>query len=115
MAPGAKVLGQGSIRGQKTLRRPGGFASLPTRRALACGPRRVLTAGMELTTLTGFHAGQALALRRAVARELVRDAHPWHVLQPLEPLAPTLLRRLGVAPPLPQDVEDVGGLIDGAP
>src|SRR5262245_3143915 len=43
---------------------------------------RVLTAVVEIATLALFHPGQDLPLRRAVALQLLRDAHPWDVLEP---------------------------------
>jgi hypothetical protein len=94
---------------------PRGLEPLHAILALACGAVGVLTAVVQIATLTVLHPGQDLALRRTVALELVRDDHPWHVLQPLEQLAEKLLRRLLVAPALYQDVEDVVVLIDGAP
>ena len=47
--------------------------------------------------------------------QLRRDEPPWHVLEALEPRAAQLLRGLFVAPALPQDGADGGGLRDGAP
>jgi hypothetical protein len=100
MAPGATGLGQASIRGQKTLRRPGGFASLPTRLALACGPRRVRTAGMELTPLTEFHAGPALVswsvrrTRGTSCTPLSRLRQPCGAACVLHRLCPRLARTL---------------------
>jgi hypothetical protein len=76
---------------------------------------RVFAAVIEVATLPMFHPREDLALRRAVALELIRDDHPWHVLQPLEQLAEEFLRRVLVAAALHQDVEDVVVLVDGAP
>jgi hypothetical protein len=76
---------------------------------------RILTPVIEIPTLPVFDPGQDLALGRAVALELIRDNHPWHVLQALQQLAEKLLRGLLVAPTLHQDVEHVVVLIDGAP
>src|SRR5215468_2667797 len=75
----------------------------------------VLTAVVEVTTLPVFDPRQALPFRRAVALQLVGDAHPWHVLQPLEQLAKELLRGVLVAAALPQNVEDVVVLVNRAP
>src|SRR5262249_59189075 len=66
-------------------------------------------------TLPMFYSRQELALRRAVALELIRDDHPWHVLHPLEQLAKELLCRLLVAPLLDEDVQDVVVLIHRTP
>src|SRR5215510_7783219 len=76
---------------------------------------RVFAAVIEVATLPMFHPKEDLALRRAVALQLVRDDHPWHVLQPLEQLTKEFLRRLLVAAALHQDVEDVVVLVDCAP
>src|SRR5438105_4230395 len=43
----AKVLGDGSIRREKTLRMTGRFEPLPATRALPCRPMRVLTPMIE--------------------------------------------------------------------
>ena len=63
----AKVLGNGTIRGQKALGLTRRFESLHAIFPLACGPMRILTAVVEITTLAMLHPGQYLALRRAVA------------------------------------------------
>src|SRR5262245_24966422 len=76
---------------------------------------RVLRAVVKIPMLAMFHAREDLALGRAVALELIRDEHPWPVLQPLEQLAEKLLRRLLIAPALHQNIEDVIVLIHGAP
>jgi len=75
----------------------------------------VLTAVVEVTTLPVFDPRQDLPFRRAVALKLIRDDHPWHVLQPLEQLAKELLRRVLIAAALHQDVEDVVVLIYRSP
>src|SRR5262249_44494287 len=75
----------------------------------------VLTAVVEIATLTVFDPGQDLALGRAVALELIRNDHAWHVLQSLEQLAKELLRCVLIAPALDQNVEDVVVLVDSAP
>src|SRR5215475_4411690 len=111
----SKVLGNGAIRRQKPLGMPGRFEALHAIFALPRGPMGVLTAVIEVTTLAMLHPRQDLALRRAVALELIRDDHPWHVLQALEQLAKKLLRGLFVTSTLHQDVEDIIILIDGAP
>ena len=76
---------------------------------------RVLTAVVEIATLAVFDPGQDLALRRAVALQLIRDDDPRYIPQALEQLAKELLRRLLVAATLHQDVEHVIILIHGTP
>ena len=80
---------------------------------------RVLAAIVEITALAVLHSRQNLAFGRPVALELVRDYHPGHVLQPLEPLAEKLLGGFLVPPALHQDIEYIvvlihRGLLDGA-
>src|SRR5215831_13226671 len=115
MSSRSEVLGDWTIGRQEALRMPRRLQPLHAIFSLACGAMRVLTAVIEVATLPMFHPGQELALRRAVALELIRDDHPWHVLQPLEQLAKALLGRLLVAPLLDEDVQDVVVLIHRAP
>src|SRR5215470_7864716 len=83
--------------------------------ALACGAMGVLTPVVEVTTLPVFHPRQDLPFRRAVALQLIRNDHPWHILESLEQLPKELLRRLLVAPALHQDIQYFVVLIDSAP
>ena len=76
---------------------------------------RILTPIIEVATLAMLHPGQHLALRRAVALQLVRNEDPRHVLQALQQRAEKLFRGVLVAPALHQDVEHVVVLIDSAP
>jgi hypothetical protein len=76
---------------------------------------RILTAVVERATLPVFHAGQYLALRGAVALELVCNDDPWHICQALEELPEELLRGPLVTPTLHQDIEDIVVLIHRAP
>src|SRR5262245_10316631 len=115
MPLGSEVLGNGTIRRQKALRMARRFEPLHTIFALTRRPMRVLTAVIEIPTLPMFHSGQDLPFGRAITLELVRDDHPWHVLQALEQLTKKLLGRLFVAPTLHQDVEDVVVLLHGTP
>ncbi len=62
-----------------------------------------------------LNAGQDLALRRAVAPQLVRHDHPGHVLQTAQELAEEPLGRPGIAPALHENVEHMAVLIHGAP
>src|SRR5215470_2766925 len=115
MPPGSKVLGDRTVRGEKPLCMAGGFECLHAIFSLACGAMGVLTPVVEVTTLPVFHPRQDLPFRRAVALQLIRNEHPWHVLEPLEQLTKELLRRLLGAATLHQDVEHVIVLIHGAP
>jgi hypothetical protein len=94
---------------------PGGFGSLHATLALARGAMRVLTAMIERATLAMLHAREHLACGRAVALQLVRDDHAWHVLQALEQLAKALLCGLLMAPALHQAIQDVVVLVHRAP
>src|SRR6516162_9094057 len=76
---------------------------------------RVLTAVVERATLPVCHAGQYLTLRRAVAFELLRDEHPWHIDEAFEQLAQERLRCLLGAPTLDENVQDVVVLTHGTP
>jgi hypothetical protein len=67
---------------------------------------RVLAPVVEIAALTMFHPWQDLAFGGTVALELIRDDHPWHVLQSFAQLAKELLRGLLIAPALYQDMED---------
>lgn len=83
--------------------------------ALPRRPMRVFAAVIAGATLPMCDPRQALPLRRAVALELIRDEHPWHVLQPLEHLAKELLRRFLVAAALHQDIQHAVVLVNSAP
>jgi hypothetical protein len=63
--------------------------------------------------LAVLHARQDFPLGRAIAFELIRDDHPWHVGQALEQLAEELLRGLLIPPTLHQNFQHVAILIDG--
>ena len=60
-------------------------------------------------------AGHDLALRRAVASELVGHEHARRATQALQQFAEEPLRGIGISPALNQDVEDIPFLIDGSP
>ena len=66
---------------------------------------RMLTAVVEIMTLPVFHAGQDFTLRRAVAFELIRDDHPWHIGEAFEQLAKELLGCLLIAAALYQNIQ----------
>ena len=76
---------------------------------------RVFTPVIEVATLTVFDPRQNLALRGAVAFQLLRDDHPGDILTAFEQLAKELLRCLLIAPPLYKDVKDVVVLIHYLP
>src|SRR5512134_1257616 len=111
----SKVLGNGAVGRQKTLGMTRRLKPLHAILALACGAMGVLAPIIEVATLAMLDSGQDLALRRAVAFELIGDDDPWHVLEPFEQFAKELLGRLLIPPALDQDVEHVIVLIDGAP
>src|SRR5262249_45029533 len=94
MSSRSEVLGDWTIGRQEPLRMTRRLKPLHAIFSLGRGAMRILTAVIEVATLPMFHSWQDLALRRAVALELIRDDHPWHVLQPLEQLAKELLCRL---------------------
>src|SRR5262245_54217972 len=111
----AEVLGDGSIRRQKTLRMPGRFEPLHVVLALARRSMRILAAVVEIATLPVCHTGQYLTLRRTVAFELIRNDHPRHIGEAFEQLAKEFLCILLVAPTLDENVQDVVVLIHRTP
>ena len=76
---------------------------------------RYLGLVVQVSALPVLRVGQDLALCGRVAPELVRDDHPWRILQPAQQLAKEALGCMGIAPALNQDVEHVPVLIHGAP
>src|SRR5215831_6908493 len=115
MPSGSEVLDDRTIGRQEALCMTCGLKPLHTALALTCRPMGVLTPIIEIAALTVLHAREHLALRRAIASELIGDDHAWDVEQAFEELAEALLRRLLVAPLLYEDVEDVGDVIHRAP
>src|SRR5262249_37055369 len=111
----AKVLGDGSIRRQKSLGMSCGLEPLHAIFSLACGAMGVFTAVVEGATLAVFDPGQDLALGRPVALQLIGNDDAGHVLEPFEQLAKELLGRLLSTPALDQDVEHVVVLVDSTP
>jgi len=105
MPSGAEVLGNGAIRGQEALGMLCGLEPLHAILALSCGTMRILTAVVQITTLPVFHARQDLTLRRAVAFELIRADHPWHIGEAFEQLAKELLGCLLIAAALYQNIQ----------
>jgi hypothetical protein len=76
---------------------------------------RVLRTVVEVPMLTVLDTREPLALRRAIALELLRHEPPGDVLTAFEELAEELLGRLLVAPPLHEDVEHYAVLIHRPP
>jgi hypothetical protein len=76
---------------------------------------RVLAAVVELATLALFHPGQDVPLGRAVALQLIRNAHARDIPQALEQFAKDLLGGVLVAATRPPEVEHVISLSHGAP
>src|SRR5215468_2247376 len=111
----SKVLGNGAVGRQKTLGMSRRLKPLHAIFSLPCRPMRILTPVIEVAALAVFHPGQGLALRGAVALQLVRNDDARHVQQALQQFAEKLLRRLLVASALHEDIEDVVVLVDRAP
>src|SRR5262245_23927982 len=82
----SEVLGNGAIRGQESLRMPGGLKPLHATLPLARGPMRVLTPVIEVAALTVFYPRQDLAFGGAITFQLIRNDDPRYILQPLEQL-----------------------------
>src|SRR5215510_353713 len=95
------MLGDRAIRRQKALGMSGGLEPLHAILTLPRRPMRVLAPVIEVATLAMLHSGQDLALRRAIALELIGDDNAWHVLQPLEQLAEKFLGGVLVPAALP--------------
>jgi hypothetical protein len=100
VASWSEVLGNGTIGGEETLRVTRRLESLHAPLPLPCGLVGIFRAVVEIAMLAMFHARQDVPLRRAIAFELVRDDHPWHVGQALEQLPEELLGGVLVPPTL---------------
>ncbi len=111
----SKVLGNGTIRGEETLRVPGGLKPLHAPLALAGRLMGILRTVIEITVLAMFHPREDFPLRRPVAFELVGEDHAGHVGEPLEEFTEELLGSPLVAPTLHEDIEDIAVLIHGSP
>ena len=79
MAPGPKMRGDGAIRGEATLSVPGRLEPLHASLPLARRLMRVLRAVIEVPVLSMLDTREEFPLRRALARQLVRDEDPGHV------------------------------------
>jgi len=73
----SKVLGNGTIRGEKALRMPSGLEPLHAPLALAGRLVRILRAVVEIAVLAVLYTWQDLPLRCAITFQLVRNDHPW--------------------------------------
>jgi hypothetical protein len=111
----SEMLGDGSIRRQKSLGMPRRLQPLHAMLALARRPMRVLTPVIEVATLAMLHPGQDLALCRAVALQLVCNDDAGNIREALEELAEKLLRGVLIAAALHQNIEDIVILIHRAP
>src|SRR5215813_1583595 len=107
MSSRSEMLGDRTIGSQEALRMTCGLKPLHAILALTRWPMGVLTPVIEIATLAVFDPGQYLPLGRAITLELIRDDHPWHVLQTLEQLAEKLLRRVLIASVLHENVKHV--------
>ena len=70
---------------------------------------------VQIPVLAVFDTGQDFPLRGTIARQFVRDAHPGHVLAPLQQLEEEPLRRFFVPATLDEDVKYLALLIDRPP
>src|SRR5215471_1734767 len=111
----SKVLSDGAIGRQKPLRMTGGFEPLHAILPVAGGLMGVLRTVIEIPVLAMLYTWQALALRRAIAFELLRNDDPRHVGQAFEECADKLLRRPLVPAALDENISDVAVRIDGTP
>ena len=93
-------LSDGTIGGEESLGVSWCLEPLHPPFALAGGLVGVFGAIVQIAVLPMFHSGQHLALRRAVAPELVRNEHPGHVLAAFQQLTEEFLRGLLVTPRL---------------
>jgi hypothetical protein len=115
MPPRSAGLGQRIVHGEQPLRLAGRGAPLHATLALTWRPLRVLTLGMEVAILTGFHARQPRALGDAGALQLIRAHPPGAILPAFAQHAEALLRGLLVTPAWPQAIEDVVVLLHRPP
>src|SRR6188474_1490784 len=76
---------------------------------------RVLGPVVEIAALPVFDIGQDLALRHAIALELIGHDHARHILQALQQLLEEALGGFAIAPALHQDVEHDAVLIHRTP
>jgi hypothetical protein len=104
MSTWAKVLGNGTIRGQEALGVSWRFEPLHAALPLAGWLMGILGAIVEIAVLPMFHPRENLPLRRPVALQLIGDDHPWDIPAAFEELAEELFRCDLVAPALDKDI-----------
>jgi hypothetical protein len=75
----------------------------------------ILGAIVEISVLSVLNTEQALELRRAIALELIRNDHAWHIRARLEQLAEGGLRSLFIPSPVPENIQHVAVLIHRPP
>ena len=80
MTARSEMLGNGIIRRQKPLRAPRRLELLHVLCALAGGLVEILGAIIEVPMLAVLHPRQQLALRCAIAFQLIDDEQPWNIL-----------------------------------
>jgi hypothetical protein len=115
VAPRSEVLGEGTIGRKKALGVSWRFELLHASFPLTRGLVRIFRPITEVAMLSMFHTGQDLALRRAIARQFIRNDHPRHVGQALQQFAKELLRGLSIPPPLYENIQDMAVLIHRPP
>jgi hypothetical protein len=115
VASWAAMLGEQSIRGEEALRVTRRLEPLQAPLPLAGRLLRMLRAMIERAMLPRFPPRENRPLRRAVALQLIRHDDTRNLWAPFEELAEASLRRMRVAPTLPQNLEHVPVLIHGPP
>jgi hypothetical protein len=115
VSAGLEVTVDKCVSGEKVLGLPGRFESLHLPLSPSRRPMRVLGPIIQRSALSVLHAGKQLTPGDAVASQLVGHDHPRHILRTLQKPPEEVLRSMGVAPGLNQDIEHNAILIDGAP
>jgi hypothetical protein len=103
------------MRGEKVVGLFGRFESLHLALAAACRTMRVFGAIVQIPALSMFYIWKQLALRHAVASQLIGHDHARHILKALQQPSEESLCCFGVPPWLNEDVELNALLIHGAP
>jgi hypothetical protein len=111
----SKVLGNGTIRGEKPLGVPWRFEPLHAPLALTRGLVGVLGAVIEIPMLAVFYPQEHLPLGGPIAFQFVGNEYPRDMLAAFEELAQEGLGRVLVPPTLHEDIQHVPVLIDGPP
>jgi hypothetical protein len=104
-------LGNGPIGGEEALGVPWRLEPLHAPFPLTHGLVGIFGAIVQVSVLAVFHSRQHLPLRRTVARQPIRDDHPWNVLASFQEFAKEGLRRLLITPTLHEDIEDIPLLV----